>query len=112
MEVLFKRFVAAALLSTFAATGSAQNSGATREAGGSGPGAARPGAGMPGASVAEAPQGGDRPRTPGAVRAPHSASAASGQREPAPDNRGASMPTGQGVTRGGPENPSGLKKPD
>jgi hypothetical protein len=101
MEVLFKSFAAAALMSIFAATGSAQNTGA-----------ARSGAGMRGASVAEAPQNDDRPRVPGAIRAPHSGSAASGRRETAPDNRGASAPTDQGVTRGGPENPSGLKKPD
>jgi hypothetical protein len=112
MEVLFKSFAAAALMSIFAATGTAQNTGAAREAGASGGGAARWGAAMRGASVGEAPQGDDRPRVPGAIRAPHSGSAASGRRETAPDNRGASAPTDQGVTRGGPENPSGLKKPD
>lgn len=113
MKVLFKGFAAAALMLTFAATGSAQNSGAAREAGVSGVGPARAGAGMRGASVAETSPGGDRSRMPGAIRAPHSASGASGRRETAPDNRGASAPAAdQGVTRGGPENPSGLKKPD
>jgi hypothetical protein len=102
MKVLFKSFAAAALMSTLAATGSAQNTGAAREAGASGVGAAHSGVS----------QSGDRPRMPGASHAPNSASAASGRRETAADNRGASAPTDQGMTRGGPENPSGLKKPD
>lgn len=85
MKVLFKSFAAAVLMSTFATIGSAQNTGVPREAGAS---------------------------MPGAVRAPRYASAASGRRETAPDNRGTSAPADQGVTRGGPENPSGLKKPD
>jgi hypothetical protein len=113
MKVLFKSFAVAALLLIFAGTGSAPNSGAARETGVGGVGMARAGAGMRDANVAETSPGGDRPRMPGAIRAPHSASAAFGRRETAPDNHGASAPAAdQGVTRGGPENPSGLKKPD
>jgi hypothetical protein len=112
MKVIFKSFAAAVLMSTFATSGFAQNTDAAREAGASGIGVAHSGAGMRGTSVAQASQSDDRPRAPAAVRAPHSASAASGRRETAPDNRGASAPADQGMTRGGPENPSGLKKPD
>ncbi len=106
MNVLLKSFVAAALISTFAATGSAQKTGAARETGASGSGTARA------AGVSQAPQGGDRPRMPDAIRAPQFASTASGRPTTKSGSRGASAPTDQGVTRGGPENPSGLKKPD
>jgi hypothetical protein len=112
MKVLFKSFAAAALMPIFATSGFAQDTGAAREPGASGVDAVRSAVEMGGISVAQASQSGDRPRPPAAVRAPHAASATSGQRETAPDNRGASAPADQGVTRGGPENPSGLKKPD
>jgi len=112
MKTLFKSFATAALMLAFAATASAQNSGAAREMGVSGAGTARAGASTRGVSVAETSPGGDRSRMPGTTGAPHSASAASGRPWTTPENHGASAPDDHGVTRGGPDNPSGLKKPD
>jgi hypothetical protein len=53
-----------------------------------------------------------RSRANSAVRAPHSGSAVPAREVEERNDRGAAVPSEQGIVRGGPENPSGLKKPD
>lgn len=111
MKVLFNVFAAAVLISTVAGTVSAQNPGAARETQASGSAPASTAAKMRGASVPQASRGRDQKRVPDAILAPQSASMTPGL-PTTESSRVTSAPTEQGVTRGGPENPSGLKKPD
>jgi hypothetical protein len=103
IEALVRPLAAAAVMSACTATGFAQNSPAAPRAGASSAATAAAGAGK---------RSGDRRRPPGALPADRGAAAAS------PRNRGPDAGPGTevsgdgGITRGGPENPSGLKKPD
>lgn len=96
MNRLINCFTATALMSAFV-TVSAQNSVADYKADASG--------------AAESGQP-PRSRAKGAVGAPHSGSAAPRREVEERHDQGAVVPGEQGTGRGGPENPSGLKKPD
>ncbi|CAB3798548.1 hypothetical protein LMG28614_04785 [Paraburkholderia ultramafica] len=95
MNCLTSCLTATALITAFA-TVSAQNAVADSRAGTS--------------DAAESGQ--QNSRSDGSVRAPRSASTAQGRVVEDRSGRGAGVPSEQGTMRGGPENPSGLKKPD
>jgi hypothetical protein len=109
MKALVRHAAAAALMTALAAAGSAQTSRAASEPEATGGKTPEPGADKRSAGPATSTKNGDRKRLPGAAPANHSASAPFGT---VPDNRTTGVPSDEGMTRGGPENPSGLKKPD
>ncbi len=103
IEPLVRILAAAAVMSACMATGFAQNSPAAPRAGASSAATSDAGAGR---------RSGDRRRLPGTPPVDRGATAASPRNRVPDAGRGTEIPVDGGTTRGGPENPSGLKKPD
>jgi hypothetical protein len=109
MKALVRHVATTGLIAALSAAGSAQTSRAASEAAATGGKTLERGAGKQSAGSAEPTGNRDRKRMPSAAPAHDSASAPSGT---VPENRARGVPSDEAVTRGGPENPSGLKKPD
>lgn len=103
MEAIIKTLVAATLVWVHAAPASGQTSNAVHDSHAS--------SAVTGQAAQGERTGGAGP-APGFVRGDHAALPPSELNKAPADGSGAHIPTDGGVQRGGPENPSGLRKPD